>query len=185
MAKQPLFPSRLILFVFAGTQRLRGTFGKEESAKGEKPVFAKRLLSFIVQNPSSDCAGVPAGRLSRRSCGVIRILFPEQFKKDVIHGHGLAALTPVVIKASLKGSPEKYARISRILGGTDADDCSDAVSRLLKELKLDCTLTDLGIVRDDIPWMAANCMKVSAAGVANNPVVFTEKEIAALYEAAM
>ena len=37
----------------------------------------------------------------------------------------------------------------------------------------------------DIPWMAHNCMKVSAAGVASNPVVFTEAEIADLYRAAM
>lgn len=43
----------------------------------------------------------------------------------------------------------------------------------------------LGIRKEDIPWMAENCMKVSAASVAANPVVFTEAEIAKIYEKAL
>jgi alcohol dehydrogenase class IV len=43
----------------------------------------------------------------------------------------------------------------------------------------------LGIEEEDIPWMASNCMRVSAASVANNPVTFTEEEIAKLYRRAM
>ena len=50
---------------------------------------------------------------------------------------------------------------------------------------MECTLSDLGLSKEDIPWMAENCMKVSAAGVANNPVVFTQEEIADLYAKAM
>jgi alcohol dehydrogenase class IV len=47
------------------------------------------------------------------------------------------------------------------------------------------TLSDLGITQKDIPWMAENCMKVSAASVANNPVVFTQEEIAGIYRLAL
>ena len=43
----------------------------------------------------------------------------------------------------------------------------------------------LGLTEEDIPWMAENCMKVSAASVANNPVVFTREEIAEIYRKAM
>lgn len=43
----------------------------------------------------------------------------------------------------------------------------------------------LGITEEDIPWKVENCMKVSAAGVANNPVVFTKEEIAEIYKKAM
>ena len=32
---------------------------------------------------------------------------------------------------------------------------------------------------------AENCMKVSAASIANNPVVFTQEEIAEIYKKAM
>jgi alcohol dehydrogenase class IV len=56
---------------------------------------------------------------------------------------------------------------------------------LLAALDLKCGLADLGIQEEDIPWMASNCMRVSAASVANNPVTFTEEEIAKLYRRAM
>ena len=43
----------------------------------------------------------------------------------------------------------------------------------------------LGITEDDIPWMAENCMKVSAASIANNPVVFNQHEIEEIYRKAL
>lgn len=49
----------------------------------------------------------------------------------------------------------------------------------------ECTLSDLGIKEEDIPWMTENCMKVSAAGVMNNPVVFSKEEIAEIYRKAL
>ena len=52
------------------------------------------------------------------------------------------------------------------------------IRELLKSINLNCTLSDLGIEEKDIPWMAENCMKVSAASIQNNPVVFTQEEIA-------
>ncbi|MDO4491732.1 MAG: iron-containing alcohol dehydrogenase [Lachnospiraceae bacterium] len=110
---------------------------------------------------------------------------PASGLKDIVHGHGLAALTPVITEASWRGEPEKYGQISRLLGGTGAEDCAEAIRILLKKIDLSLTLSDLGIEEKDIPWMAENCMKVSAAGVANNPVVFTQEEIAELYRKAL
>ena len=110
---------------------------------------------------------------------------PASGLKDIVHGQGLAALTPAVIEASQKGDHFKFAKIARIFGGITAEDCAPAIRMLLKDLDLTCTLSDLGLEEKDIPWMAKNCMKVSAAGVANNPVVFTEEQIAEIYRAAM
>ncbi|MDO4322213.1 MAG: iron-containing alcohol dehydrogenase [Lachnospiraceae bacterium] len=110
---------------------------------------------------------------------------PASGLKDIVHGHGLAALTPAVIEASCKGNPEKFGRISQILGGKGPEDCADMVRELLKKIDLSLTLTDLGITKADVPWMAENCMKVSAPSVANNPVVFTQEEIAEIYEKAL
>lgn len=110
---------------------------------------------------------------------------PASGLKDIVHGQGLAALTPVIIEASYKGDEYKFSRISRLLGGTDAYDCAQQVKQLLRQIDLTVTLSDLGLEEKDIPWMAENCMKVSAASVANNPVVFTQEEIAGIYKKAM
>ena len=110
---------------------------------------------------------------------------PASGLKDIVHGQGLAALTPVIIEASYKGDEYKFSRISRLLGGTDASDCAQQVKQLLRQIDLTVTLSDLGLEEKDIPWMAENCMKVSAASVANNPVVFTQEEIAGIYKKAV
>ena len=110
---------------------------------------------------------------------------PASGLRDIVHGRGLAALTPAVIEASYAGAPWKFGQISRLLGGTCAGDCAGAVRALLKKLDLTLTLGDLGITEADIPWMTENCMKVSAASVANNPVVLTQEQIAELYSKAL
>ncbi len=110
---------------------------------------------------------------------------PASGLKDIVHGKGLAALTPVIIEASEKGNHFKFAKIARIFGGISSEDLAPKIRTLLKNLDLDCTLSDLGIEEKDIPWMAENCMKVSAPSIANNPVVFTQEEIAEIYRKAL
>lgn len=110
---------------------------------------------------------------------------PASGLKDIVHGHGLAALTPVIIETSYEGDVEKFGKISRLLGGKDASDCAQKVKELLEDIDMAVTLSQLGLSREDVPWMAENCMKVSAASVANHPIVFTQEEIAQIYEKAM
>ena len=110
---------------------------------------------------------------------------PASGLKNIVHGRGLAALTPVITEASYKGSPVKYAEISRLLGGRDETDCADAVRALLKNIDLATTLSEQGIAEDDIPWMTENCFKVSAASIKNHPVLFSNKEISELYRKAL
>ncbi|MGN0164386.1 MAG: iron-containing alcohol dehydrogenase [Candidatus Ornithomonoglobus sp.] len=110
---------------------------------------------------------------------------PASGLRDIVHGRGLAAITPVVIEASYKGNPDKFARIAKAFGGESAADCAAKLREFLKKLDLDLTLSDLGIQEADVLWMAENCMKVSAASIANNPVLFNREEIAELYRRAM
>lgn len=110
---------------------------------------------------------------------------PASGLKDIVHGKGLAALTPHVIEASYKGERFKFGNIARAMGGLTAEDCAPKIKALLKKIDLNCTLGELGIEEKDIEWMAENCMKVSAASVANNPVVFTKDEIAEIYRKAL
>lgn len=110
---------------------------------------------------------------------------PASGLKDIVHGRGLAALTPVITDASIEGSPEKYAVISRLLGGKEHDGCGDTIRGLLEKIDLNITLSQQGIKTEDISWMSENCLKVSAASIANHPVTFTKEQIAKLYEKAM
>lgn len=110
---------------------------------------------------------------------------PASGLKDIVHGKGLAALTPTIIEASYQGAPEKFAKLAKLFGGEKAEDLAGKVRELLEDIELTCTLSDLGIDEKDIPWMAENCMKVSAPSIANNPVVFSQEEIAEIYKKAL
>ena len=110
---------------------------------------------------------------------------PASGLKDVVHGKGLAALTPTIIEDSYQGAPEKFAKLAKLFGGEKAEDLAGKVRALLEDIELTCTLSDLGIEEKDIPWMAENCMKVSAHSIANNPVVFSQEEIAEIYKKAL
>ncbi|MDR0812996.1 MAG: iron-containing alcohol dehydrogenase [Oscillospiraceae bacterium] len=106
---------------------------------------------------------------------------PASGLRNIVHGAGLAALTPAITERSVAGNPEKYAVIARILGGADSQDCAGLIRRLLRRLELETTLGAQGIDAGDIPWMAENCMRVSAAGIAAHPTTFTQAEIAEIY----
>ena len=110
---------------------------------------------------------------------------PASGLKDIVHGKGLAALTPTIIEDSYQGAPEKFAKLAKLFGGEKAEDLAGKVRELLEDIELTCTLSDLGIEEKDIPWMAENCMKVSAPSIANNPVVFSQEEIAEIYKKAL
>ncbi len=108
---------------------------------------------------------------------------PASGLRDIVHGLGLAALTPVIIERSIEGAPEKYARMAQLLGGKDETDCADCIRKLLADIGMETTLGKLGIQMEDVDWMTENCLKVSAAGIQYNPVIFTKEEIADIYRA--
>jgi len=106
---------------------------------------------------------------------------PASGLHDIVHGKGLAALTPVIIEKSWENDIEKYSDISKLLGGTDAKDCADAVRSFLEKIDLKVTLGELGIGENDVEWMAENCMKVSKPSIVNHPREFTLEEIKEIY----
>ncbi|MZK54055.1 iron-containing alcohol dehydrogenase [Clostridium beijerinckii] len=106
---------------------------------------------------------------------------PASGLHDIVHGKGLAALTPIIVEKSWESNLEKYSNISKLLGGTDAKDCSDAIRNFLKKIDLKVTLGELGITEKDVEWMAENCMKVSKPSIANHPKEFSLEEIKDIY----
>ncbi|MFI3313321.1 MAG: iron-containing alcohol dehydrogenase [Eubacteriales bacterium] len=107
---------------------------------------------------------------------------PASGLRNIVHGKGLAALTPAIMKKTVDAIPEKAAVISKSIGGKDASDCVQAIETLLADLDLTVTLGELGLQPSDVPWMVENFFKVSAAGLANHPVTFTAEEITQLFE---
>jgi len=154
-----------------GKNLVRVYEGSEDPEAWDAVTFASTLGGMVINTAG---VALPHG-----------MEHPASGLKDIVHGRGLAALTPVIIEASISGAPEKYGKISRLLGGKDTEDCADTVRSLLGKLDLVTTLSQQGIEESDIPWMVENCFKVSAASIANHPVAFNEEEIAELYRRAL
>lgn len=110
---------------------------------------------------------------------------PASGLKDIVHGIGLAALTPAIYEESISSAPEKFAMISRLLGGNDENDCVKTIRKLLKNIDLEITLSEQGIKEEDIEWMAENCLKVSAVSMNIHPVQFGIEDIKRIYKKAL
>lgn len=110
---------------------------------------------------------------------------PASGLKNIVHGRGLAALTPPIVERLAPALPQKFSEVSKILGGRDEKDCADGIRRFLKAIRLDVKLGDLGITADDVEWMTENCMKISIGNLKNAPVTFSREEVAEIYREAI
>lgn len=110
---------------------------------------------------------------------------PASGQKNIVHGRGLAALTPPIVERLATADPEKFARVSVLLGGSGAEDCADSIRRFLKAIDLSVKLGDLGITAEDVPWMTENCMKISIGNLKNAPVTFSREEVEQIYREAL
>ena len=110
---------------------------------------------------------------------------PASGLRDIVHGKGLAALAPVIYEEAIPYAPEKFAVLARLLGGADEKDFVPKLRELLRAIGLSTTLGQQGILESDIPWMADNCMKVSAAGLSNHPIVYQRDDVARLFRKAL
>lgn len=110
---------------------------------------------------------------------------PASGLKNIVHGRGLAALTPPIVERLATADPEKFARVSVLLGGSGAENCAESIRRFLKAIDLSVKLGDLGITAEDVPWMTENCMKISIGNLKNAPVTFSREEVEQIYREAL
>ena len=101
--------------------------------------------------------------------------------RDIPHGKGLAALTPAIYEHSIIGAPDRYAFISRILGGKDENDCGRAIRQLLSRIGMETYLSDMGFTEEDIPWLTDNCLKLSKLRLELNPKPLGRDEVEEIY----
>lgn len=145
--------------------------------EGTDEQWAKVCLAGTIGGMIINTAGVGLGHAMEH---------PVSGLKNVTHGKGLAAIEPATIEATYQYNRFKYGRIARVLGGFTAEDCAPRMRTLLRDLDLDVTLSDLGIEKKDIPWLAQNTHKVSPGNLVNTPgskLVTSEESLEKLYEA--
>ncbi|MCQ2079288.1 MAG: iron-containing alcohol dehydrogenase [archaeon] len=106
---------------------------------------------------------------------------PLSGMRNIPHGRGLAALTPVIYEHSISGDPAKFAFISRALGGTDENDCARTIRQLLGRIDLEVYLSDEGFTEDDVPWLVDNCFKVSRGRVEGHVKPLDREEVRQIY----
>ncbi len=106
---------------------------------------------------------------------------PVSGLRDIVHGRGLASLAPVVFTRSIHGNPGKFAALSHAIGGKDENDFVAVLITLMEKLGVYAPLSSYGITKNDVDWLTDNALKISAAGIAWHPVVFTREEIRQIY----
>jgi alcohol dehydrogenase len=110
---------------------------------------------------------------------------------NIPHGLANAVLLPYVIDYNIIGNPEKYARISYVMGYESdglslreaAQTATDAVYELNQDVGIPTSLADLDISEDKIPEMAEIALTVTRP-VENNPRKPTLGDVIRIYETA-
>lgn len=110
---------------------------------------------------------------------------PASGLKNIVHGRGLAALTPSIVERLSPALPDKFAEVSKLLGGKDEKDCAEGIRKFLRSVELEVKLGDLGITADDVEWMTENCMRISNGNLNNAPIVFSRDQISEIYREAI
>lgn len=110
---------------------------------------------------------------------------PVSGLRNIVHGRGMAALIPVIFQQSYQSNPQKFSKISQLLGGKDENDCVERINRLLLELDLVVHLRDEGMTEADIPILLKNVKDQSMDYLLNYPVVFKDEEIVQIYKEAL
>lgn len=165
---QPITDQLALRGIALGAKSLPALCNAQGTQEDWENVTLASLLGGIVINT----AGVGGGH---------GLEHPVSGKYNVVHGQGLAALTPPLIRRSYQSKPERYAAISRLLGGKDETDCAQAVERFLDTIHLRCKLRDLGVEEDGIDWLTDNCVNVFAGSMRNHPLPLSRDEVRQIY----
>lgn len=124
--------------------------------------------------------------------GVHAAAYPVGGRYHTPHGLTNAVLLPAVMEYNLSSDYDRFADIAEMLGA-DIDGLSDAeaaeasveeVLRLSRDVGIPGGLAELGVKKEAIPSLAADCMKVQRLLV-GNPRPIPEADMAKIYERAM
>lgn len=177
---------------------LEGYLSRHASPISE--MFSLKGVELLVQNMpklladpdckeawDAVCLASTFGGFSLQNAGngaVHGIEHPASGLRNVVHGKGLAAVISPVMEKTIDACPERFAVLSKIMGGTSEHDFVEQVEKIKKYLELNIGLKDLGVLEEDLPWLARNATEVSKTLLSNHPKAFTEAEILEIYKKA-
>lgn len=156
-------------------------------AKGHKNIEARYNMSFAAALAMNSAITSGMGM-----CHIISELV--QAKAHVSHGASLAIMLPAVMEYNLIGNPRKFAKIADLLGenvsGLSVADAGakavSAVRRLINDLRLPRTMSEVGIKEADIAPMSKQCYATAMTGINMwNPRDASEDDITQIYTSAL
>jgi len=105
------------------------------------------------------------------------------------HGITLAVSLEPVIRSSWTSNIEKFAKLTELLGEDiskltlkkAAEASSGALKKLIKQIDLDITLTDLGVKKEAIDLLVEDVFKYTKGMLDVHPKIFTRQEVKDLF----
>lgn len=109
---------------------------------------------------------------------------------DLAHGECNAILLEPVISFNFSAAPDRFARISQVMGVDNAGMASGEIKRALldkigdlrRSVGINRRLGDIGVRMEDIPELARRALQDVC--MATNPIAPTQKEVEDIYHAA-
>ncbi|HIJ55585.1 MAG TPA: iron-containing alcohol dehydrogenase [Deltaproteobacteria bacterium] len=110
---------------------------------------------------------------------------------DMHHGLANAILLPVVVRKNLEHATKKFAEIAKAMGldtrGKSDEESAklvpEMIQKLIKDLEIPTTLSQVGVKADDIPTLARDAQQDLCMGT--NPYQYDAEEIESIYYEAL
>lgn len=142
---------------------------------------AEMLMGSLLAGIGLANAGVTA---------VHSLSYPLGGSFRVPHGVGNGLLLPAVMEYNVFSCPERFARLaeamfietSNLTVIEGALRAVDAVKKLAQDIEVPLRLSDLGIPKSALPWMAEEALKV-VRPLENNPRSISKEDALRIYEA--
>lgn len=159
----------------------------------EALTLVAKHLPLLIKNPNNHEArfqmsyasmimGINLGNAS--TCLPHRLQYPIGAKTDTSHGAGLACLYPAWFYYAYDKAQDKCNKIASILSGmpcaTKAE-AAEALVTFMKKIKMDYSLSNLGIAEEDVEALARNV----SGSLENDPTSDIEGIVTKIYTRAL
>jgi alcohol dehydrogenase len=164
-------------------------------AESLRPAFAKGSCDMEHRYKLAMAASAAMAAGSVAGVGIAHFMNHGLARKaHTSHGSTVALMLPYVMEFNLVSNPAKFAEVARLLGEETyglsvmdaAQESAVAVRRLLNDLEMPQTLTEVGVTEADIPELVDELMTYQSFPIAfMNPRDVSAEDAAAIYMSAL